>query len=79
MEGPRLVYVDPSNGQVKGEIPITEESKCELKSFRNLDIRTPNRTFHLIDRGNNAQKWYRRIVQVQRHHYPASAALYPSS
>lgn len=68
-EGPRLIYIDPSTLQQKGEIPWTSKLSVELKTFKNFYVHTPNRTYHLIDKTNNATKWCKKIQEVSRHYF----------
>lgn len=68
-EGPRLIYVDQSSMQVKGEVPWSNKLRVELKSFRIFYVHTPNRTYHLIDKTNNAIKWCKKIEEVSRHYF----------
>nr|XP_039268941.1 3-phosphoinositide-dependent protein kinase 1-like [Styela clava] len=68
-EGPRLIYVDPVSLQQKGEIPWSEKLSVELKTFRIFYVHTPNRTYHLIDKSNNAIKWCKKIQEVSRHYF----------
>lgn len=68
-EGPRLIYIDPSTLQQKGEIPWTSKLSVEMKTFRNFYVHTPNRTYHLIDKTNNAMKWCKKIQEVSRHYF----------
>ena len=74
LEGPRLIYIDPSSKQMKGEVPWSAELRTELKNFRTLDVHTPNRTYHLFDKSNNAMKWSKKIEQVKRFYFPAAAS-----
>jgi len=65
-EGPKLLYIDPDSKVVKGEIPWSSDMKAELKSFRSFSVHTPNRTYHLIDKTNNAMKWCKKIEEVKK-------------
>ena len=69
IEGPQLLYIDPSSKQVKGEIPWSQELRTEPRSFRIFYIHTPNRTYHLIDKSNNAIKWCKKIDEIKRHYF----------
>ena len=65
-EGPKLLYIDPDSKEIKGEIPWSCDLKAELKSFHSFSVHTPNRTYHLIDRSNNAIKWCKKIEEVKK-------------
>ena len=65
-EGHKLLYIDPDSKVVKGEIPWSRDMKAELKSFRSFSVHTPNRTYHLIDKTNNAMKWCKKIEEVKK-------------
>nr|XP_039261437.1 3-phosphoinositide-dependent protein kinase 1-like [Styela clava] len=69
MEGPKLVYVDPSSMEVKGEIPWSRELKTEVKTFKSFHIHVPGRTYHLVDKKGNAIKWCRKIDDVKQFYY----------
>lgn len=69
MEGPKLVYVDPSSMEVKGEIPWSRELKTEVKTFKSFHVHVPGRTYHLIDKKGNAIKWCRKIDDIKKYYY----------
>lgn len=73
MEGPRLIYVDPSSMEEKGEIPWSRDLKTEVKTFKSFHIIVPGRTYHLVDRKGNAIKWCRKIDDVKQFYYGTSA------
>uniref|UniRef100_H2YFH4 3-phosphoinositide-dependent protein kinase 1 n=1 Tax=Ciona savignyi TaxID=51511 RepID=H2YFH4_CIOSA len=66
-EGPKLIYIDPNSKEVKGEIPWSSELRTEPKSFRIFFVHTPNRTYHLIDKSNNALIWCKKIEEIKKH------------
>uniref|UniRef100_H2YFH2 3-phosphoinositide-dependent protein kinase 1 n=1 Tax=Ciona savignyi TaxID=51511 RepID=H2YFH2_CIOSA len=68
-EGPKLIYIDPNSKEVKGEIPWSSELRTEPKSFRIFFVHTPNRTYHLIDKSNNALIWCKKIEEIKKHYY----------
>lgn len=65
-EEPKLIYIDPITKEVKGEIPWSQSIRAEPKSFRIFFIHTPNRTYHLIDKSNNAMKWCKKIDEIKK-------------
>ncbi|XP_076818786.1 3-phosphoinositide-dependent protein kinase 1-like [Clavelina lepadiformis] len=68
-EGPKLLYIDPVSKEVKGEIPWSSELRTEPRSFRIFYIHTPNRTYHLIDKTNNAMKWCKKIDEIKKFYF----------
>uniref|UniRef100_H2Z6B1 3-phosphoinositide-dependent protein kinase 1 n=1 Tax=Ciona savignyi TaxID=51511 RepID=H2Z6B1_CIOSA len=64
IEGPRIVYADPSSMEIKGEIPWSKELVTEVKTFKVFLIHVPGRTYHLTDKRGNAIKWCRKIEEV---------------
>nr|XP_002124476.1 3-phosphoinositide-dependent protein kinase 1 [Ciona intestinalis] len=68
-EGPKLIYIDPNSKEVKGEIPWSSELRTEPKSFRIFLVHTPNRTYHLIDKSNNALMWCKKIEEIKKHYF----------
>ena len=64
---PRLVYIDPTSDETKGEIPISAEMKIEVKSSKSFVILTPGRKWNLEDANKNAQLWASAIkVQLSK-------------
>uniref|UniRef100_H2Z6B0 3-phosphoinositide-dependent protein kinase 1 n=1 Tax=Ciona savignyi TaxID=51511 RepID=H2Z6B0_CIOSA len=66
IEGPRIVYADPSSMEIKGEIPWSKELVTEVKTFKVFLIHVPGRTYHLTDKRGNAIKWCRKIEEVKQ-------------
>lgn len=69
-EGPRLIYVDPKEMIVKGEIPWSADMKTEMKNFKIFFIHTPNRIYYLIDNTSFASKWCEAIDNVRNYYFP---------
>nr|CAB3264758.1 3-phosphoinositide-dependent protein kinase 1-like [Phallusia mammillata] len=69
VEGPKLIYIDPNTMEEKGEIPWSQDLRAEPKSFRIFFIHTPNRTYHLMDKSNNAIKWCKKIEQIKKFYF----------
>ena len=42
-EGPRLFYVDPKEKVLKGEVPLSVETRTEMKNFKIFFVHTPDR------------------------------------
>jgi len=68
-EGPRLFYVDPKEKVLKGEIPLSAETRTEMKNFRIFYVHTPNRIYYLIDHQSYATQWCRAIEGVIDHYF----------
>ncbi|XP_078490322.1 3-phosphoinositide-dependent protein kinase 1 [Ciona intestinalis] len=66
LEGPRIIYIDSSTMEIKGEIPWSKELMTEVKTFKVFLVHVPGRTYHLIDRKGNAIKWCRKIEEVKQ-------------
>uniref|UniRef100_F6QZH0 3-phosphoinositide-dependent protein kinase 1 n=1 Tax=Ciona intestinalis TaxID=7719 RepID=F6QZH0_CIOIN len=73
LEGPRIIYIDSSTMEIKGEIPCSDltnfrskELMTEVKTFKVFLVHVPGRTYHLIDRKGNAIKWCRKIEEVKQ-------------
>ncbi|KAI6200868.1 3-phosphoinositide-dependent protein kinase 1 [Aphelenchoides besseyi] len=64
-ENGRLYYVDPVQQELRGEIPITTETKTEAKNFRTFFVHTPHRTYYLFDPARRAQDWCDAIDQIR--------------
>ncbi|KAI6214557.1 3-phosphoinositide-dependent protein kinase 1 [Aphelenchoides besseyi] len=64
-ENGRLYYVDPVQQELRGEIPITTETKTEAKNFRTFFVHTPHRTYYLFDPARRAQDWCTAINQIR--------------
>jgi len=73
-EGPRLFYVDPKEKVMKGEIPWSQDMRCEMKDFRIFFVHTPNRIYYLIDPSSFATKWCEAIDGVRSFYFPHSNA-----
>lgn len=63
---PRLIYIQEKPvTEKKGEIPFTNELKCEAKNFKIFFVHTPNRTYFLEDPTGEALKWCKTIEEVR--------------
>ncbi|CAB3401096.1 unnamed protein product [Caenorhabditis bovis] len=65
-EGPHLLYVDPSNMELKGEIPWTPCMNIEIKNFGTFIIHTPNRVYYLFDEERRALEWCQAIESLRQ-------------
>jgi len=71
--GPHLYYVDPVNKVLKGQVPLTPETKVEGKNFQNFFIHTPNRTYYLEDPSSGAKDWCQTIDDVLRYSFHSNS------
>jgi len=71
-EGPKLLYVDPKEMVLKGEIPWSADMKTEMKNFKIFFVHTPNRIYYLIDNTSFASKWCEAIDSVRKFYFPPS-------
>jgi len=63
-EGPRLFYVDPKEKVLKGEVPLSAETRTEMKNFKIFFVNTPDRIYYLIDPQSYATEWCKAIDAV---------------
>ena len=64
---PRLIYIDPATDETKGEIPLSPETKIEVKSKKAFIIHTPGRKYILEDANKNASLWNNAIkIQISK-------------
>eukprot|EP00088_Acartia_fossae_P037728 TRINITY_DN3896_c0_g1_i11.p1 TRINITY_DN3896_c0_g1~~TRINITY_DN3896_c0_g1_i11.p1 ORF type:complete len:536 (-),score=99.67 TRINITY_DN3896_c0_g1_i11:809-2416(-) len=71
-EGPRLFYVDPKEKVLKGEVPLSVETRTEMKNFKIFFVHTPDRSdriYYLIDPGSYATQWCKAIDAVIDFYY----------
>uniref|UniRef100_A0A914VUR2 3-phosphoinositide-dependent protein kinase 1 n=1 Tax=Plectus sambesii TaxID=2011161 RepID=A0A914VUR2_9BILA len=68
-EGPHLYYVDPTNMELKGEVPWSRQMRPEAKNFRTFFVHTPNRTYYLFDPSRNAIEWCEAIEKVREMYF----------
>ncbi|XP_055601642.1 3-phosphoinositide-dependent protein kinase 1 isoform X1 [Uranotaenia lowii] len=64
--GPRLIYVDPIQMVVKGEIPWDKNLRAEAKNFKNFFIHTTHRTYFLEDPQGYALEWCEAITDKHK-------------
>ncbi|KAK2951843.1 putative 3-phosphoinositide-dependent protein kinase 1 [Blattamonas nauphoetae] len=60
----RLLYVDISTNQLKGEIPLRDTTNPETKDLTHFIVHTPNRDYKLEDPNSHAQLWVDLIKAV---------------
>jgi len=66
---PRILYLDPVDRDVKGEIPWNdsgEKLRVEVKDSRKFEIHTPDRSYHMEDITLGARKWQEEIIAQQK-------------
>ncbi|PIC36726.1 hypothetical protein B9Z55_015619 [Caenorhabditis nigoni] len=64
-DGPQLVYVDPSNKEARGRVPLTPCMTIEYVNKKLFNIHTPGRTYILYDYNKTAEEWCRAIEDVR--------------
>ncbi|XP_049849767.1 putative 3-phosphoinositide-dependent protein kinase 2 [Schistocerca gregaria] len=62
---PRLIYVDPKNNTLKGEISWSDLRQVEKKTDVSWKIYTPKRTYHLEDISKDSQRWLNAIETLR--------------
>lgn len=68
-EGPRLFYVDPKELVLKGEIPLSADTRTEMKNFKLFFVHTPHRIYYLIDPQSYASQWCKAIDAVTSYYF----------
>jgi len=68
--GPRLFYVDPDNKVLKGEVPLSGDIKCIIKSFSVFQVHTPGRIYFLEDPAKSAKAWCSKIDEIRDMYFP---------
>jgi 3-phosphoinositide dependent protein kinase-1 len=62
---PRMIYINPENMELRGQIQWSDELVAELRSDSNFVIRTPKRTYHIKSLSCPPKQWVDAINQVQ--------------
>uniref|UniRef100_A0A915CND5 3-phosphoinositide-dependent protein kinase 1 n=1 Tax=Ditylenchus dipsaci TaxID=166011 RepID=A0A915CND5_9BILA len=71
-EEPKMLYVDPVNMELRGEVPFSSDMRTEAKNFRTFFVHTPNRTYYLFDPERHAKDWCDAIDFVRDNYYKST-------
>eukprot|EP00045_Choanoeca_perplexa_P015796 m.204067 g.204067 ORF g.204067 m.204067 type:complete len:551 (+) comp17083_c0_seq2:5218-6870(+) len=73
LDTPRLIYIDPENMELKGEIPWSLQMMPQYKNMKTFFVHTPMRTYYLEDLERASITWVDAIQQLLRHQKKRSA------
>ena len=68
-EGPHLYYVDPDRMVLKGQVPLGNFIKMEIRDPRIFFLHTTGRIYYLQDPKSNAQEWCVAMEDVTKRYY----------